>query len=114
MSGPYIRRKEKGFCIEERVNGKTKFIMTVPPADELITILRQYKDNKKPSKSPVGLGAETSQRFAQDLLNEEQKPDGQSNNNGMIDKEILKRAQSAADDLLKDVVPKKKASLSLD
>lgn len=41
---PYLRKKGKKWIIENKVDGKTKYIMTLPPLAEII---RRHQDEKE-------------------------------------------------------------------
>jgi len=42
---PYLRKKGKKWIIEKIVEGKTKYIMTLPPLEEIIIRHRESKQN---------------------------------------------------------------------
>lgn len=42
---PYLRRKGKKWIIEKIVEGKTKYIMTLPPLEEIINRHKESKQN---------------------------------------------------------------------
>lgn len=41
---PYLRKKGKKWIIEKKVDGKTKYIMTLPPLQEIIRRHADYKE----------------------------------------------------------------------
>lgn len=82
MNKPYIRVKgkyadgENKYIIEEKVNGKTKFIETLPRVDTLLSIIRLNKTPSKASQKDGKNSTNEGKECAQYLLSEPQKKDG--------------------------------------
>ena len=78
MEEPYIRKKNDKWIIEKKVQGKTVYLMTLPPVEVLLQILASEKASfslRKNRKKEIKKAPESSQRCAQSSLNESQKQD---------------------------------------
>ena len=72
---PYLRRKIDKWIIEEKVNGKTHYIMTLPPLEDIIKWRRPVETSIKASKNTLDPTPEDVGRFVYELLNEPNKKD---------------------------------------
>jgi hypothetical protein len=72
---PYLRRKLDKWVIEEKVEGKTVYIMTLPPLEDIIKWRRPVQTDIKASKNTLDPTPEDVHKFVYELLNEYDKTD---------------------------------------
>lgn len=71
MTGePYIRKKGNKWIIERKEDGKTIYLMTLPPIPELLKLKRPIKRHGKASDSIRKDIEKNHQKFAQRILTE--------------------------------------------
>lgn len=77
---PYYRRKGEKFIIEQKLDGKTKYLKTLPDAKTLLELLESgrptVKDVKASSNRPIK-GEKEPQTFVHELLTEPLDKDAQ-------------------------------------
>lgn len=69
IGDPYIRKKGNKFIIEQKIDGKTKYIMTLPSVHILINTFRSHKEDAKASSDKAQETINSNQMFAQPTLN---------------------------------------------
>lgn len=75
IGDPYLRRKENKWIIEQKIEGKTKYIMTLPPLKEIIEWKRLPISAAKASKATQETKGLDGERFVQSPLTEQSKID---------------------------------------
>ncbi len=66
---PYLRKKKDKWIIERKIEGKTKYIMTLPSLNEIINWKRPPKRHDKASFDTEGCKEKSDEEFAQSSLN---------------------------------------------
>jgi hypothetical protein len=95
----YIRKKGKKFIIEQKVDGKTKYLKTLPDAQTLLNILNGVAFAKIMPKPSFLIGEskeELPQTFAQSILTEQDKKDGEL--------DTLQKLREAQNKIMKEVL----------
>lgn len=94
MGDPYLRKKENKWIIEQKIGGKTHYIMTLPPLLLLINLKRQGIFDNKASQINAEKGKNKGKEFAQELLGEPQNKDADIIPSPEILKKILEQNQN--------------------
>lgn len=66
MGEPYLRKKNDKWIIEQKIDGKTKYLVTLPPIEEVLELVRL----DKASKDYVQDNIKEAETFALSSLNE--------------------------------------------
>ena len=97
---PYIRRKGKQFVIEQKIEGKTKYLISLPDASTLLELLkaeRLDKNEAKASKPTQQLIQKVPQKFVESTLSEPIKKDAKID----LEREALRIMRIKQEEILK-------------
>ena len=106
ITEPYIRKKGEKFIIEQKIDGKTKYLKTLPDAQSLLELLNGSASKQKETKASqidTEIGEKEIQKFGQSILTEPIEKDA---NVSLLD---IKRAQ---DKIMEDILSNKHKEVS--